>query len=88
MRSTLPLSPHFTDPDERKILARVLRHARRQVMASPARTALWARGYHVRLVAAYGLGGELADRMWAAPLWRGRPTPTWEMLELSSDGPS
>jgi hypothetical protein len=91
-RSTHPLGPHFSNPEERKLLARALRIARRAVLSSPAGRNHWARGYHVRYRAMSDLGwqgahADLVKRIGACPLWRGRPVTGYEAQELSTDGP-
>lgn len=91
-RSTHPLGPHFSDPEERKLLARALRNARREVLSSPSGRNHWARGYHVRWRAMSALGwqgahADLVARIRACPLWRGRPVTGREAQELATDGP-
>jgi hypothetical protein len=88
-RSTLPLGPHFDDPEERAILARALRTARQKVLASPARRHRQTRGYHVRQEASRLLQShpELQVRVWLCPVWRGRTATDREARELSTDGP-
>jgi|SoimicmetaTmtLPB_FD_contig_51_1790493_length_587_multi_2_in_0_out_0_1 hypothetical protein len=93
MRSTFPIGPHFTDSEERKLLARALRIARRAVLSSPAGRNHWSRGYHVRVIAAHDLqwsiidGDEsLARRLWACPMWRGNVVVGRGAAELATDG--
>lgn len=89
MPSTLPLGPHFPDPMERATLARVLYTARREVLCRPAGRNRWSRGYHVRALAEFLLRAdgleELAARLWACPMWRGRTVTGREAAELATD---
>ena len=89
-RSTFALGPHFPDSEERATLARVLHTARLEVLPRPAGRHRWSRGYHVRALADYLLRAdglpELADRVWACPMWRGRTATGREAAELATDG--
>lgn len=90
-RSTYPLGPHFKDPRDREVLADALYRARKRILTRPAGSHRWSRGYHVRVLAASLLRADglpdLAARVWACPLWRGRTITGREAKELATDGP-